>query len=485
MKRSGWIIITPAAFFFILNFAVSPVKVLFFSRFIYFLFLVSLFYFLRGFDLKRILKGVVGGISFIIFAYGLVQKFFLFPYYLKTLSPQDNFYSQAVLTRIKSGRIFSIFALPTLYAIVCAVLILFIFHYLLKSRSVLIKISWAGLLLLGLANLLLTQSFGGIACLSGGILLYLLLSGILKLKYLSPVFMVLAFFFFLTTGLRFSEAKELEPVKLRFSNWQQAVRMIEQNVFLGQGLGNYESQVSYYVYPGEARSIYAHNFFLQFAAEVGVVFPLFILLLLFFSRRKLKPAGYKNEEQVLYISALFILLVYNLVDIGFFFFTAGLAGVVCLSQVYPRKSDKFKLNCALLVLLAALLLVESISDSYQKRGEFWLNQRDQKAAETNYKRSLQVNPYNLRALVGCARIYYDRKDEARAEYYLDRLLELYPDSSFANDLKSKIEYKKKRYFNTLYYSKAATDKDRLSSIRKRQYENIKNSLQAEFAKPGN
>lgn len=483
MKRSGWIIIIPAAFFFILNFAVSSTKVLFFSRFIYFLFLITLFYFLRRFDLKRILKGAVGGISFIIFAYGAVQKFFLFPYYLKTLSPQDNFYSQAVLTRIKSGRVFSIFALPTLYAIVCAVLILFIFHYFLKSRSRAAGTGWAALLLLGLANLLLTQSFGGIACLSGGILLYLVLSGILKPKYLVPIVMVLAFFFFLISGLRFSEAKELEPVKLRLSNWQQAVRMIGDNVFLGQGLGNYESQVSYYAYPGEARSIYAHNFALQFAAEVGVVIPLFILLLLFFFRRKLKPVDYKNEERVLCISAFFILLVYNLMDIGFFFFTAGVAGVVCLSQVYPRKGGKFKLNSALLVVLAALLAIENISDSYQKRGEFWLNHRDYKAAETDYKRSLQVNPFNLRSLVGCARIYYDSKDDARAGYYLDRLLGLYPDSSFANDLEAKIEYKKKRYFNALFHSRAAADKDRLSSTHKRQYENFKNRLQAELAKP--
>ena len=182
MKKSGWIYF-PAAFFFVINFAVSETKILFFSRLLHFLFFISLFFLLRRFDLNKILKAAVAGVSVIIFSYGVFQKFFLFPHYLKSLSPGDNFYSQALITRIKSGRIFSIFAFPTLYAIVCAVLILFIFHYLIKSRGVKNRAGWMILLLLGLFNLILTQSFGGILYLSAGIMLYLIFQLHFLLKF--------------------------------------------------------------------------------------------------------------------------------------------------------------------------------------------------------------------------------------------------------------------------------------------------------------
>lgn len=485
MKKSGWIFIIPAAFFLSVNFAVSSVKTLFISRSIYFFFFISLFFLLRRFNINKILKSVVGGVSSIIFFYGIIQKFILFPYYLQNLSPGDNFYSRAIITRIKSGRIFSIFTLPTLYAIVCAVLILFIFHYLLKSRDLKNRIFWSFLIFLGLFNLILTQSFGGILCLSVGILLYLILSGILKMKYLVPAVMVLALFFFLITGLRFSEARELEPVKLRISNWKQSLRMIGASPLFGLGLGNYEAKISYFTYPGEARSIFAHNFFLQFPAEVGVILPFFILLLLFLFRRHLKLRNFKDEDKTVYISGFFILLFYNLVDIGFYFFAAGIAGVVCLSQIYPRKTGKFRLNIVFLILLSALMLVENISETYQRRGEFWFNQNDYHNAEINYKKSLKINPYNLRALMGCAKIHYDRRDYAGAEYCINKVLNIYPDSSFANALKTNIVYRQRKYFSSLYHARTAANKNRLNRIHKRQYENIKNSLQAELTKPEN
>ncbi len=481
LKRSGWAIV-PAAFFFAVNFSLSPVKILFFSRLTYFLFLLSLFLLLRNFNLNKILKPVVGGISCILFAYGLIQKFFLFPFYLKTLSLDENFYSQAVITRIKSGRIFSLFALPTLYAIVCAVLILFIFHYLLKSTFKKARIFWALLLVLGMSNLVLTQSFGGILYLSVGISLFLILAGILNLKYMPAVVIVLALFFFLIIGLRFSEARELEPVKLRLSNWHQAVRMIESSPFWGVGPGNYESEISYFTRPGEARSMYAHNFFLQFTAESGILVTLFILLSPFFFKRKLEIKDCRDK--VVYISAFLILIFYNLIDIGFYFFSAGIAGSICLSQIYLKDKDRFKLNIniAVLVLLSLLLLAENISDTYQKRADFWLNQKDYVEAGNNYKISLKINKFNIRSLVGCAAVHYFQKDFTNAEYYLDRVLAIHPGAAYANYLKSKIQMQRGRYFSAFYHAQAAYDKNRINRQSRKWYETIKDKLQVELAR---
>jgi O-antigen ligase len=373
MKKSGWMIL-PAAFFLLLNLSNSNVKALFYSRLIYFFFLISLFLFLRRFNLKKILVPIVGGISCILFIFGLIQKYILFPLYLNYVIPENNFYSQALLSRIKSGRIFSIFTLPTLYAIICAVLILFLFHYFLKANTFKIKVFWGVAIVLGTINLILTQSFGGILYLSAGIIVYLFISGIVRFKYIAPIVMVFFLFFFLLVGIRFQEARKLEPVKLRYSNWKQAVRMIEASPLLGMGLGNYQSKISYYTLPGEAKSIYAHNFFLQFISETGIILPFFLLLLLFLSRKKLKINN--PGEKVCYLSALVIILFYNFIDIGLYFFSAGLITSIILSQVYPNPSGKIHFRIGILALLGFLLWVEYFSDSMKNKADFWFNQND-------------------------------------------------------------------------------------------------------------
>ncbi|MCP4151034.1 MAG: hypothetical protein GY757_25040 [bacterium] len=491
MNKNGWFLF-PIAFFLLVNFSVSPVKQLFFSRLIYFLFLISLFLFLGRFDLGKILRTVTAGISTIIFSYGILQKYLLFPLYLKNLNidPDDNFYSLALITRIKSGRIFSIFELPTLYAIICAIFILFILHYLLRSSGKM-RLFWLLLLALGTFNLLLSQSFGGVIYLTVGILFYLLLSGILKFKYLAPVIMVFSLFFFITVVLRFSEAKKLEPVTLRFSNWVQAYRVLDSSPAWGVGLGNYESTISYFTKPREAKSIYAHNFFLQFISETGVILPLFLLVFLVLMRKKLKPpakdADGENEnenenENVLYLSAFFILLAYNIIDIGFYFFAAGVAGAVVLSQLYrspvvtPARNG-FKLNLIVLILLSLLLITGNIADNYRKEGDFLLNQRSYTDAEGLYKKSTSLNPFNFKALCGCATTTFYTGRHRETEYYVEKILALYPDSSFAHFLKSKLQLEKGHIFKAFYHASKAYRKNVLNSHYGKWYVAMKKNLE--------
>ncbi len=415
----------------------------------------------------------------------------LFPLYLKNFSyitPGENVYLEALVERIKGGRIFSIFRLPTLYAIICAVLILFIFHYLLKSKSAgsagyKTRIAWAFLLVLGLVNLLLTQSFGGIIYLSAGVLAYLLLSGILKFKYLAPILMILCLFFSLTIALRYSEARKMEPAALRMSNWSQAARVIASGPIWGVGLGNYEAVVSYFTRADEAKSIYAHNFFLQFCAETGIIIPFFLVVLLFSLRKKLKPLHPREDEKALYISVFFILLTYNLIDIGFYFFPAGLAGVVVLSQIYPAHEYKritnrhHYANLAAAVFLATLMTVEAFSDNYRVEADILQLQKQYSEAEANYKNSLQFNPYNFRALIGYASAKFYREEPAEAEKYLDRALDLYPDSASAHHLKSRIEWQGGHPWQAFFHASHAYRKNSISAEYRNWYLTLKNNLE--------
>jgi O-antigen ligase len=481
MKKSGWLLL-PAAFFLWVNFSVSGVKVLFASRLIYFLFLCLLFFLLRRFSLDKLLHPIVGGISLILFSYGIIQKFILFPYYLSQISPGEHFYAQALITRIKSGRIFSLFALPTLYAIICTVLIIFILHYLLAAKTKISRFTWAFLLLMGLFNLVLTQSFGGILYLSLGILAYLVISGILKFKYLAPVLMVLFLFLFIITGLRFSEAKEFEPVKLRFSNWKQATRMIESAPFWGVGLGNYEATISYYTRPAEAKSIYAHNFFLQFVAETGLLFPALLLMFLLAARDKTKIRQVK--EKTVYLAVFLVVILYNIVDIGLYFFPAGVAAVIALSQVYRREyqevtwkgNGRLIMNAAGCIVLGLLMIVESASANQRRTADFQDAQQEYKSAWLYYKKSLNINPFDYHSLVKAGQAGFRFHNPTRGEIYLDRALILYPYLAAANYLKSQIEFRRGHFFKAFFFAATAVNKYKMDDQYEQWYNYLKKHL---------
>lgn len=450
---------------------------MFAERFIYFSFLISLFFLLRRFDLSRILRALIAGISSIVFIYGILQKFVLFPIYLNNLKAGGDVYSQAVIARLESGRIFSIFRLPTLYAIICAILILFLFHYFLEARKH--KIAWGLLLVMGLANLVLTQSFGGLIYLSAGIMLYLLLSGILKFKYLAPILMVLVLFFSITIAFRYSEAKKLEPVTLRLSNWAQAARAVSAAPFWGVGLGNYEAAASYFIRPGEARSVYAHNFFLQFAAETGLLLPLFLGLLLFQARKKLKPPAPRDRRTILYMSVFCILITYNLIDIGFYFFSAGVTAVVVLSQAYPSReggTGGLKYSLVIAVLPAVLLGVGALSENYRNRGDLQLSQHYPADAEKNYKKSAAVNPFNFKTKMALANLEISRGNTGTAETYLEQALDSYPDASYTHYWLSRLALVDKHLWTAFFHASHAHRKNPVDLRYRAWYMEIKKYL---------
>jgi O-antigen ligase len=70
----------------------------------------------------------------------------------------------------------------------------------------------------------------------------------------------------------------------RIENWKQAAEIVVSHPLLGIGLGNYASQIDPTV--GERSSIYAHNTFLDIAAETGAVNGLVFVTLLSFSIRR-------------------------------------------------------------------------------------------------------------------------------------------------------------------------------------------------------
>ncbi len=460
-------------FFFILNFSISSVKTAFFERTLFFLLFISLFFIFRHIDLKKIIILLTAIISPFIFTYGIIQKFILFPIYLNSMYPDVSTYSNAVKARIESGRIFSIFSLPTLYTFICAVLLLAIFHYMLNSKKG-TRIFWLILFIAGIFNMVLTQSFAGVVYLLAGFPLYLYFSGKSNLRFLVPLLMILSMFFFIIAGLRFSEVKKFDPVKLRVSNWSQAVRMTVSNPLFGVGLGNYEHNITQYIHPGEAHSIYSHNFLLQLTAEGGIITIIIILSLIFIHRKKIVPEV--NKENALYISILLITIIYNLIDIGFYFFSASLIFTIIISQIYRVKTPppKIAVTAALLLIIPHLLIF--ISSGQRRSGSFHLNFKRVNQAEIHFKRSLKFNRFNYKALQGMAEVSYASGKKSKADKYLVRIIDLNDNNPYAHYLRSRILYEEKKYLSSLYHAGKAESLNKINPEYKKWFQYIKSNF---------
>lgn len=474
--QGGWKFI-PAAFFLLLNFAVCQVRGLFAARLALLLFLLAVFALCRRLRLERILAPIAGGVALILFTYGVAQKFLLFPLILEGLEKGTSFYSQALRARVASGRVFAIFPLPTLYAMICGLLLIFIVHYFYHSRGK-GRIFWGALFLLGAFNLVLTESFGGILIFTAAILYYLFAAKVFRARHLAPLLMVLALVFFLVTALRFSEARELEPLRLRLANWEQAVRVISGAPLLGVGLGNYETAVSERVLPGEPASIYAHNFPLQAAAETGL--PLFALLLaaalawLWQNRsRLLRP------ESALFAAAFLLILLFNLFDVGSFFFAAGICLAIVLSQLAPNAGPVRPRHWLLVAMTAAPLLLHAAAASRQQSGDLWLSRGEPLLAERSYRAALKIEPFSYRAWLGLAHIAWQRDDVPASDSAVAKVLSLYPSQPFANYLLSFSSWRRGAYLTSL----AGAERAARGNKPNREYQRWHERLQAHFAQP--
>jgi putative inorganic carbon (HCO3(-)) transporter len=102
-----------------------------------------------------------------------------------------------------------------------------------------------------------------------------------KMAIIGVVLIFLAAVFFqgtiqsrLASAFNFKEGSNAERIK----NWRQAVKIIKNYPLTGIGLGNYAS----YINPalGERSSVYAHNLFLDIAAETGILNGIIFLVLI-------------------------------------------------------------------------------------------------------------------------------------------------------------------------------------------------------------
>lgn len=254
----------------------------------------------------------------------------------------------------------------------------------------------------------------------------------------------------------------------RWLHWQDALRMISQRPFLGWGLDTFK-----FVYPmfKNARLTqfveFAHQEYLQMAAEIGVIglcaFLWGIFAVLGRAVQGLR-SGYKDDLKSVIaagVSSCAGLMLHNLYDFNFHIpainvcFITALCGIIKALDFQKKRggADKSDLVCPLKIgwraalapaVLSAILVVYSgiflfrgyYSNIYlQKAGLFYDNLELSRAKEELIK-SIRLNPENISAIktlgaVFAVRSRFNAEEERKSFYEAERL---YKDAAAINQM---------------------------------------------------
>lgn len=457
-----------------------------------FLFIKSVFYFIALYSLyvcvsllpfRRIFRLLTALLSSLLFLYGIIQKLILFPILLENTRATDTQFAQLVQFRLASGRIFGIFSLPTLYAMICGVLILFCIHFLLQPDPKK-RLLWTALIGLGLLNLYYSVSFGALFSLSAALFLYLYLSKKISFKLIVPLAMAASLFFFLVTALRFSEVRSLKPLKLRLSNWFQAIRLIQERPLLGWGLGNYEVASPVQIREGEPASIYAHSFPLQLTAELGLPLAAILLICTFYWFRRHRSAFF-DPATIPFTSALFLVILFNLTDIGIYFLGCGVIVAFCCAQIVPYQRSPNPLISIFLILGTLSWAYTQYAADCQRKADLLFSRAETRQAETLYKKSLKLVPWSYKALSSLAILEFDRGNLDRAVLYARNTLKYAPYHGSTHYILSKLAFQDNMVMNSLYHAKMAVTGNRRNSEYRTWYETLDRIISAQLGQTGN
>ncbi len=463
------------AFFFILNYlsALNKFAYLNFSILISFLFFSFLFikFFLRE-DFLRLIINIIAPLFFI---YGILQRFIIFPYLIKKIGIAQSIQEQSLLWRLKTGRIFTFFQLPTLYAYITAVLLIMLIHYFFEKKDK-GRIYYLSCIIIGVLNLFLTQSYGGMAAFFIGLVFYLYVNVKSNKNFIIIAFMSFALVVFIVSVLRFEEIKDFSPVRLRWGHWKQTARAVADYPVLGMGLGNYSKTVGRYVHKGEPKSIYTHNAFWQLQSEIGVI-GLLLLLSLFIAFFKDKLVPVKQRPQ--FYALLLLSLIYNFIDIGFYLIIPGF--ILSLIFAYIRedtnnfKFDEKKKYITLFFFFLSLSVMVFIylSDRKNIEGELL---RGGEQAENAFKSSIRLNPFNDKAWLNLAIFELQRGNYIDSEKYVDLALKYNNTSAKAYYLKSLIFARKGYLLHALSCAKKAKGNFKINDLYNKNYEQFKRIL---------
>ena len=332
--------------------------------------------------------------SLIIALYGFYQYFIGFSDTMKYIESNELNISANELVEIKnnlnSKRIFSTFLYPNSYAgyliMIIPLALGFLFSAIklfLKDKLTKFKILFLVILnLILIVSLILTRSVGGLICvLFSLIVFYLMITGKTKLFYgigkyktllttenriydkviakrfscksryiyLLVLCVLFILLFMLLLSLRqdsiFNFHDPNNSVVSRYNYWMGAFNIIKKYPLFGTGLGTFGNMYREFKLPGWGNTEYAHNFYLQFTSETGLI-GLISVLFLFFVILKMMVKNCSYTGIVVAVSGF---LIHNIVDFDFYMWELNiifwfLVGLGISSDISGNMQDSSRLT---------------------------------------------------------------------------------------------------------------------------------------------
>jgi tetratricopeptide (TPR) repeat protein len=200
---------------------------------------------------------------------------------------------------------------------------------------------------------------------------------------------------------------------------------------------------------------------------------------------KTKLPGLLRPENALFAAACILVLLFNLFDVGSFFFAAGICFAVVLSQVARPAGPARPLHFIAVALLAAPLLVHAAATNRQRAGDLWLSRQEPARAEVLYRSALKLEPFSYRAWLGLASIAWERGDRPQADHALQKVLKFNPGQPYANYLLSVSSWRRGARLTALAFALKATAGNQKNSEYRIWHEYVQNNLSRHAALPGN
>ena len=284
--------------------------------------------------LEKKLLYVLIFLSLITCLYGLHQKWITLPQTIETLGESMKQNSDPLIrdsyNRLLWGRIFSTFRHVNMFAGFIIMMIPITLIPLTKPVNKIASAGVMGLIILELLCLFYTKSVGGIF-----VLFTLLIAGIglnfsiLKVQMDRKLIRwgsvaILIVFIGLAVAILAARSDTIlnsksNSISMRLANWQIGISMFLDHPLLGVGLGSYGSLYSKYMFPGANPTKFAHNLFIQAAAELGIIGLISITAFFawfLFTVIRMRDRDWQ-QRLCLYAGSAYIL--HNMIDIDFYF----------------------------------------------------------------------------------------------------------------------------------------------------------------------
>jgi O-antigen ligase len=314
---------------------------------------------------REAILGTVVGIGSLAAAWGIAQRAFSLADTARHLRSLGQPELDSYILRAESGRAFGPFLLPSSLGIYLAMALPLTLRCGIRSRWRGWRgILWAGLLLLQTAGMGASLSYGAVASLAiASLLLLFRTPARIRRRILASSAGLAAAgggAFLLLRG-----GEGISPLVLRAGNWAAAWRIFLSEPLLGVGFGSFADAYPKQMVAGMNETAFAHNSYLQIAAEGGVPALAWVVLgmILLLSRIIPRPGSRESgAAEILAALPVVAFLVHNLFDFSAYLASlsvtfAALAGVAVASGNVPASRDKEGSRMDALPRWALLLLL--------------------------------------------------------------------------------------------------------------------------------